>query len=102
MKEYKFWKRIGKFYITVDKNNLFEVMYQRSGCGAKTLIKLKFKKEVKTWKDEFKSYLGFQRHINLLKDNHMINVRIRKDGEWHKIDADWLKSMVRQEFLNNN
>ena len=42
MKEYKFWKRIGKLYFTVDKMNLFEIMYQRNGCGAKTLCRISF------------------------------------------------------------
>ena len=53
----------------------------------------------RTWKEEWKSCLGFERHKKLLTDNHMINIRIRKDGEWHEIDADWLKTLVRQEFL---
>ena len=53
----------------------------------------------RTWKEEWQSCLGFERHKKLLADNHMINIRIRKDGEWHEIDADWLKTLVRQEFL---
>ena len=42
MKEYKFWKRIGKLYITVDKNNLFEILYWKSGTSAKTICSLSF------------------------------------------------------------
>ena len=53
---------------------------------------------IRTWKEEWQSCLGFERHKKLLADNHMINIRIRKDGEWHEIDADWLKTLVRQEF----
>jgi len=53
---------------------------------------------IHTWKEEWQSCLGFERHKKLLADNHMINIRIRKDGEWHEIDADWLKTLVRQEF----
>ena len=53
----------------------------------------------RTWKEEWQSCLGFERHKKLLTDNHMVNIRIRKDGEWHEIDADWLKTLVRQEFL---
>lgn len=53
----------------------------------------------RTWKEEWQSCLGFERQKKLLTDNHMINIRIRKDGEWHEIEADWLKTLVRQEFL---
>ena len=52
-----------------------------------------------TWKDEWQVCSGFEHHKKLLTDNHMINIRIRKDGKWHEIEADWLKRLVRQEFL---
>ena len=52
-----------------------------------------------TWKDEWRVCSGFEHHKKLLTDNHMINIRIRKDGKWHEIEADWLKRLVRQEFL---
>ena len=53
---------------------------------------------VHSWKEEWQSSLEFEQHKKLLTDNHMINIRIRKDGEWYEIDADWLKTLVRQEF----
>lgn len=52
-----------------------------------------------TWKDEWRVCSGFEHHKKLLTDNHMINIKIRKDGKWHEIEADWLKRLVRQEFL---
>ena len=52
-----------------------------------------------TWKDEWRVCSGFEHHKKLLTDNHMINIKIRKDGMWHEIEADWLKRLVRQEFL---
>ena len=54
----------------------------------------------RTWKEDWQSCIGFERHKSLLQDNHMINIRVRKDGQWHEIDADWLKALVRQEFPN--
>lgn len=53
---------------------------------------------LRTWKQEWESTLSFEHAKELLRDNHMINIRIRKDGEWHEIDADWMKALVRQEY----
>ena len=61
--------------------------------------KKKDSRKYSTWKEEWQSCLCFERHKKLLTDNHMVTIRIRKDGEWHEIDADWLKTLVRQEFL---
>ena len=41
MKEYKFWKKVGNVYFTIDKNNVFEIMRSGNGCSAKVLLKIK-------------------------------------------------------------
>jgi hypothetical protein len=52
----------------------------------------------RSWKEVWGSCLSFEEAKEILRDNHMINIRIRKDGEWHEFDADWMKTLVQQEF----
>lgn len=52
----------------------------------------------KNWEDEFRSYRKFDEQVRDIEASHMINLRVRINGEWKEYQADWLKSLVNQVF----
>jgi hypothetical protein len=58
----------------------------------------KLKSVVPQWKKAFESTIGFERNRELLRDNHMINVSVRKDGQWHELEADWMKHLIQENY----
>lgn len=50
------------------------------------------------WKDVFRKCMSFEKQVSDLRNPHMINIRIRINGEWKEYDADWIKDMINQEF----
>ena len=50
------------------------------------------------WKKQLMACLSWKEQVKDLMSPHMVNLRIRINGEWKEYDADWIADLVREEF----